>query len=134
MSGRVTGEQSARDKRAQSEQPCDKSSPASTQKLPVELRSRRKTSAWKARFELADNDRPRHATRLTPEAKLHPIALCLTCVEDRSAEVESRRPFTAAAASALGGRSNAQEQTARNTAQANKILRVIADKRGIQWS
>lgn len=50
------------------------------------------------------------------------------------AKVESRGTFSAAAAAMFGARSSAPEQTARNTAKSAKLLQVIADKPGPEFS
>ena len=92
-----------------------------------------KDAAFKARYELASlTDEARKRAGAKAEGLSNRVVPGLA--GNGLPKVETRGAFTAAAALALGGRSNAQEQTARNTAMANKLLRVIADKRGPQFS
>lgn len=50
------------------------------------------------------------------------------------AKIESQGTFSAAAAVAFGARVNAAEETAKNTALANRYLRKMADKPGLEFA
>jgi hypothetical protein len=137
MIGRSTAEQDAVSKRRQSETDLEQrisglNGQAKTAASDAGVTTA-EDAAFKAKYELAALT---DQARTDAESKGKDAGRIVQPAGESKGlpKVETRGTFSAAAATTFGNRSNAQEATARNTAMANKLLRVIADKKGPQFT